>query len=228
MERAMQELHKIKKSFPLSEHDYLKLTEQSIEKYDIWDCVDHIQNMQQSVRENLSYLLYALYVQKYEESQEQKPLLLQYYDQLGYQEMEAKELIRENEETYNTVTGEQHRYLSMARGMVNNLAPSMPNIDVRSIADRTQQMAANDPYRLRKKKRPGDALLRQRKISDLFFEAPQVCIQAGAVAVAQLELDDSGKETTRETAKKWGAEDSDVDLILQEAEKIQKKVQKES
>jgi hypothetical protein len=228
MVRTKREMNKIRNSFPLSKHDRLKIGELTGDNIDVFETDFAILGLEdgQSIKENLSYFLYVLYAQKYGESPEQETLLLKYYSQLlEFRDLEAKELLREHKNTYDTITSDQVKYLKVARAMVKNLEPSLPGIDVRSIANRTMEMAANDPYVIRKRKVQVSATapLGKKKISDLFFEAPMLVTNAGAAALAQMELDDDGKESARGKMTDWGIDGDYADNILKLSKEIKEK-----
>lgn len=218
----IRELNKIRNSFPLSANDRLKLSEISVDGLDVFETDFPILEAEgnQELRENIAYLLYVLYVQKYGESIENEERLLEYYDLLGFRSLESDELLRENKNSYDIITTDQLKYLNISRSMVKNLEISVPNIDVNAIARRTVEMAENDPYRIRKKKVFRTPIGGQKRISDIFFESPFVVINAGATALSQLTLDSDAKENVRSQMTEWGLDDNAINSIMEESDNI--------
>ena len=220
----IRELNKIRNSFPLSANDRVKLSEISVDGLDVFETDFPILEAEgnQELRENISYLLYVLYVQKYGESVENEERLLEYYDLLGFRSLEADELLRENKNSYDIITIDQLKYLNISRSIVKNLEISMPNIDVNAIARRTVEMAENDPYRIRKKKVLRTPFGGQKRISDVYFESPLVVINAGATALSQFALDSDTKENVRSQMTDWGLDDNAINKIMEESDNIKK------
>lgn len=222
--KVIRELTKIRRSFPISKSAKEKLSQINVDNLNIFATDFAILETEnnQALKEGITYLLYVLYAQKYGDSTEHEGHLLEYYDFLGYRSLEAQELLRENKNAYDTITTDQSKYLILARGMLKNLEPSIPDIDVRSIAIRTAQMAENDPYRVRRKKVVRPYGSESKRISDLFFESPFVVINAGATALAQLELNDETKDKIGEQMMNWGLDDEAIDNIMGYSENMKK------
>lgn len=222
--KLIRELNKIRNSFPLSANNRIKLSEISVEGLDVFETDFPILEAEgnQELRENIAYLLYVLYVQKYGESIKNEERLLEYYDWLGFKHLEAKELLRENKNSYDIITTDQLKYLNISRSMVKNFGISVPNIDMNAIARRTVEMAENDPYRIRKKKVLRTPIGGQKRISDIFFESPFVVINAGATALSQFTLNSDAKENVRNQMVEWGLDDDAISNIMEEADNIKK------
>lgn len=218
----IRELSKIRNSFPLSANERIKLSEISVDGLDVFETDFPILKVQnnQELRENIAYLLYVLYVQKYGESIANEKRLFEYYDLLGFRSLEADELLRENKNSYDIITTDQLKYLIISRSMVKNLEISVPNIDVNAIARRTVEMAENDPYRIREKKVLRAPIGGQKRLSDIFFESPFVVINAGATALSQFTLDSDAKEKVRGQMTEWGLDDDAINNIMEEADNI--------
>ena len=228
--RVEAELNKIRNSLPLSEGKRIKLSEISVANLDIFHTDLSILNSSDNtrVKESLSYFLYVLYAQKYGDSPIGEGQLLRYYDRLGFQGAMGQELLRENKNSYDIVTDDQLKYLMLSRAMFKNLEPKIPEINLQQIARRTEEMARNDPYRIRKRMVLKAPSIRKRTIMDLFFEEPDVVIQAGATAFSQLNLNDDAKEDTRKLMiEKWELDDKAVDMIMSEANDIKKESTRE-
>lgn len=225
--RAQLELKKIRDSFPLSQKSKKKLIESKVNG-DILDIsVDFTSLPDRSkMRETISYLLYALYAQKYEGRQEAEHILLDYYSILGYSGMIAKELIRENENQYNHITYDQKRYLNLAQGMVQNFDTCLPTIKIDSLKERAVQMSQYDPYFLPKiRSNIASPVKRKKRISDIFFEDPEMVMHAGATALSQFDLDDSSKENVHQRLVHWGIDGNTSDVIVERSEMMKKNAQ---
>ena len=221
----LRELNKIRNSFPISANDRLKLSDISVENLDIFASDFSIFNLENSekIKENISYLLYVLYAQKYGDSDEKESRLLQYYNLIGYHDRMGKEMLRENKDTYDIVTDDQLKYLMLSRSMLKNLEPNMPNIDLNKIKVRSDEMAKSDPYRIRKRMVVKPTVSSKKTIADIFFNEPEIAIQAGSTAMAQLTVDDNFKEDVRNTmVNKWEFDDAAYENIMLGSEEIKK------
>ena len=216
----IRELNKIRNSFPISANARLKLSDISVDNLDIFSSDFSIFNLENSekIKENISYLLYVLYAQKYGDSDEKESRLLQYYNLIGYHDRMGKEILRENKDTYD-----QLKYLMLSRSMLKNLEPNMPNIDLNKIKIRADEMAKNDPYRIRKRMVVKPTVSSKKTIADIFFNEPEMAIQAGSTAMAQLTIDDNLKEDVRNTmVNKWEFDDAAYENIMLGSEEIKK------
>lgn len=221
----LRELNKIRNSFPISANDRLKLSDITVENLDIFASDFSIFNLENSekIKENISYLLYVLYAQKYGDSDEKESRLLQYYNLIGYHDRMGKEILRENKDTYDIVTDDQLKYLMLSRSMLKNLEPNMPNIDLNKIKARSDEMAKSDPYRIRKRMVVKPTVSSKKTIADIFFNEPEIAIQAGSIAMAQLTVDDNLKEEVRNTmVNKWEFDDAAYENIMLGSEEIKK------
>ena len=225
LQLQIRELNKIRNSFPISANDRLKLSDISVDNFDVFTSDFTIFDLKDSdkIKENIAYYLYVLYAQKYGESVENESRLLQYYRLMGFHEMESKELLRENKEAYDIVTDDQLKYLILSRKMLKNLETSMPHIDIKQMARRIDEMSKNDPYRIRKRMVLKPTVSSKKTILDIFFNEPDVVLQAGSAAVSQLVMNDGSKEEIRNSfVNKWGLDHDMYSNILSEANDIQK------
>ena len=225
LQLQIRELNKIRNSFPISANDRLKLSDISVDNFDVFTSDFTIFDLKDSdkIKENIAYYLYVLYAQKYGESVENESRLLQYYRLMGFHEMESKELLRENKEAYDIVTDDQLKYLILSRKMLKNLETSMPHIDLNQMAGRIDEMSKNDPYRIRKRMVLKPTVSSKKTILDIFFNEPDVVLQAGSTAISQLEMNDDSKEEIRNSfVNKWGLDHDMYSNILSEANDIQK------
>ena len=186
------------------------------------DC-DWLRGADDSFLENISYLIYSIYCQKYYDVEDNEDVLLDYYNILGYHTNVAKELIRENKNTYATISNDQKKYLSVSRGMVRNMNISLPSFDVERIKAHIDQMAKYDPYSIRRKRVAGAAKSGTIAVAGLFAKNPVMIINAGAEALAQFSLDDNGKEEARNRLKGWGIDENSIGQIFKQSDELKKK-----
>ena len=107
--------------------------------------------------------------------------------------------------------------------MLKNLEPNMPNIDLNKIKARSDEMAKSDPYRIRKRMVVKPTVSSKKTIADIFFNEPEIAIQAGSTAMAQLTVDDNLKEEVRNTmVNKWEFDDAAYENIMLGSEEIKK------
>ena len=107
--------------------------------------------------------------------------------------------------------------------MLKNIEPNMPTIDLNQIKVRADEMANNDPYRVRKRMVVKPTVSSNKTIADILFYEPEIAIQAGSAAIAQLELDDNSKEEVRNTmVNKWGFDESAFNNVISQADGIKK------
>lgn len=223
--RAQLELKKLRDSFPLSKSDRQKLSQLNA-KNDILNINMDFGSDDSKMRETVSYLLYALYAQKYEEKEEAERILLDYYSILGYSGMVAKEMLRQNANKYNHIAFDQGHYLKIARGMVKNFDTCLPSINVNELAERAVQMSQYDPYYIPKMRSNRESFAKDRKrISDIFFENPEMIMHAGITALSQFELDDNGKENVYKKLVDWGIDGNVSDVIVEQADIIKENAQ---
>lgn len=218
------ELNKILYSFPLSEKHKCLIAVMPKETPGMADCNENTISMilksnDGLVKDNVSFFLYSLYAQKYEMAAEKSNVLLKYYNILGYHGKMANEIMAEQSQRYNKIAGDQRRYLKIARGMVQNFDSSLPEINIKNLIQRANNMAANDPYKIIKGQpspRPGT----KKKISDIFFENPEFVMNAAATALSQFGLSDDGKESIRSKLMEWGFDSNAAESSIDQSEII--------
>lgn len=221
VKKANMELNKIRNSFPLTKNDKDRLKEIDFSNIDLFntDIPLLAQDGNDKIIEDIAFLLYSIFAQKFGDDIEKESILRDYYSFLGWHGRFAAEMIRENKNNYDQIARDQVRYLKIARGMVNNFEAAVPQIDIRSLANRATAMAELDPYCMRRNRVSANAGVK-KKISDLFFEAPEVVMHAGAIATAQFDLDDDGKEGVRKKLVNWGIDGVASDSIIKQATEI--------
>lgn len=218
------ELAKIRNSLPLSLQDKRRLLQlhEKTQSLDLLETPVLFKEGNQDIVEAVSYLLYALSSQKYDDEKIKEAELLVYYDYLGFQGKYAQEILRENRNTYNQISKDQVQYLKVARGMVNNLSTCVPSIDAQAIAQRAVQMAQYDPYCITRRK--SEEIVRKPKtIADLYFENPELVMNAGTVALSQFNLDDNEKDSIMEHMRTWSIDDKDTEAMMDNSEYISDK-----
>lgn len=192
---AFIELSKIRTSFPLSKEKTANLLSDAKQSTgnlsDIIGNSSFMSDVDFDLRKNISYLLYAIHCNKFGDyCNETDPLksLLIYYQALGFHDNYAKELLRENSETYKKITDDQIKYLQLARSFVKNISIQFPNIDMQKISSHASEMAKYDPYSIRRQITQNTTKI---TIQAIYSKKPLLVIQAAGTALAQLNLEDN-------------------------------------
>ena len=194
-QRSRIELSKIVKSFPISLNQRKRI--QAVSKGDrsLQEIVDNTKFLSKDsnkFKENVAYLLFAIHAQKYQNYEEEYiDDLLEYYNILGYHESYAKELIRENRMRYTEIIDDQVQYLKLARVFINKMVVSVPEIDLDRIKIRAEQMAAYDPYSIRRKNVQNAVGTGGVMLAAFFAKRPDVVIHAGSTALSQVKLENN-------------------------------------
>ena len=68
-----------------------------------------------------------MFGESYDESEPLK-YIMKFYNVLGFHDARAKELLRENTESYKTVTNDQLKYLELARNFIQNVFSKLSQI----------------------------------------------------------------------------------------------------
>lgn len=223
-ERANTELAKIRNSFPLSTQQKIKLNKKVIgSKESVSDIIGKASFMSSDnndLRISISYLLYSIHCQmfnEYSEDSEALKYLMNYYNILGFHNNYAKELLRENNDTYQKITDDQKKYLGIARSFIKNVFVEIPNIDIDKLKSQAETMAKYDPYSFRRKFR-----IAGTTILGVYKKNPTLIIQGAATAISQFDLEgnDNMVELLEELLAKKGIEKKDVDSILESSDCI--------
>lgn len=232
---AKTELGKIRNQLPLSYSEKKKLNKSvSMNLEDIPGITAFNSENSGKLRENISYLLYAIYCHKYgkylqehENDRRYEKYLLTYYDYLGYSGKAAEELLKENSETYNTITDQQKNYLNLARAMVDRVFYKIPEIDIDRIKTQSVEMAKYDPYSLRRKKVQTSGTAAAVTVGGLFVRSPMLVIQAGSVALSQLQLEnnDNAAEFLEKTFKNSGIDTAAFKTMFEQSKIIRSTAQ---
>lgn len=196
------ELNKIRSSFDMSNKDKTKIhsiaVSQSINNIDDFD-VQGILGLDENVRMNISYFLYCIAAAKYDDPNELERSLKHYNRYLGFSGSDnyMSQLIQCSKEMYDEISSDQHRMNVIASQMVQKLFIQFPHIDVNAIAARGKEIAAYDPYALRRKKNRkaiGDAAkttanaAKTLTFAALASKFPQLASLASAQALSQLNI----------------------------------------
>lgn len=228
-ERANIELAKIRSSFPLSTQQKIKLNKNVIEsKESVSDIIGKASFMSSDnndLRISISYLLYSIHCQmfnEYSEDSEALKYLINYYNILGFHNNYAKELLRENNDTYQKITDDQSKYLGIARSFIKNAFVEIPNIDIDRLKSQADTMAKYDPYSFRRKKVKDGAKAAGTTILGVYKKNPALIIQGAATAIAQfnLEADENMIEKIDTLLKRKGIEQKDIDYIFESSDCI--------
>lgn len=227
--RANIELAKIRSSFPLSTQQKIKMNKKTIRSNesvsDIIGKASFMSSDNNDLRISISYLLYSIHCQmftEYSEDPEALKYLMNYYNILGFHSNYAKELLRENNDTYQKITDDQSKYLGIARSFIKNVFVDLPEIDIDRLKSQADNMAKYDPYSFRRKKIQNSANSAATTIAGVYLKNPTLIIQGAATAIAQLDLE--GNENTvgllEELLAKKGIETKDVAAILESSDCI--------
>ena len=227
--RAVIELNKIRNSLPLNaseQHSVLKKYGKT--PLDIMDLptISALSGEGSSeLRENISYMLYAIYCQKYGDDERGMDTLLDYYIFLGYHGNYAKELIRENNETYGKITDDQLAYLKISRSMIRNMLITVPEINVERLKSQADAMAKYDPYSIRRKKTQNAAGGAITSLAGIFSKRPDWVIQGGATALSQLTLEnnDNAVEFIQKQFQNNGVDINAFNHILNQSKEMNSK-----
>lgn len=227
-EGAKIELAKIKAQFPLKDKYKSKLNiERSINEplSHIIGTAPFMSSENDDLRKSVSYLLYSVHCQMftdYSEESEALKYLMFYYNALGFHDNYAKELLRENRETYQNITDDQKKYLEIARSFVKNVFINLPEIDIDKLKLQADNMAKYDPYSFRRKKVQTTINASAQTIIGVYKKNPNLIIQGAATAIAQFNLEgnDNIVELLEEILTKKGIEKRDVDAILESSDCI--------
>ena len=225
-DNANKELKKILKAFPIDLKKKQQLWE--FETFDDYDKISEFaEKIDSDAKYAMSYLLYAIHVQKYGEQFDDTEILGKYYSLLGYPDNIINEIIIENRDAYSIVTFDQRRYLSLARGMIKQFNTCAPNLDLNTLAQRAVEMSKFDPFYSEKLDLHRHTTYQpQKTISDIFFDDPEAVINACKTAVAQLSLNDNLLENLENVMKSWKIEINTVMSILNQAGRYQEDIRK--
>ena len=224
---AAVELNKIRNSFQLSVSDRRKLqtntSRAGIRSVADLDTPTIFESDNSLFLEDISYLLFSIASQKYgdlSENDAARRQLMDFYSYLGYSGSYANELLENNRERYDVISTDQVKYLKIAQGMVKNIFVEFPGIDQDRLVRRAQEMAAYDPYSLRRKKVTGGAKAGALTIGGIFAKSPELVINGAAAALSQFAMTDGLKDTAHDKLRSYGIDENLVQTIFDKGKKI--------
>jgi len=224
VERGLIELAKIRGAFPISAKDKAKIKQNSqgvsLPLYELMDNCSFMSGDNEELRHSISYMLFAIHCQMFGDLYDDETVLkylLNYYNTMGFHDAYAKELLRENSESYKKVTDDQVKYLKLARNFVQNVFIEIPKIDADRLSEQAKKMAAYDPYSIRRKKVQNVAKAGGQTIVGLYHKNPQLVIQAAGTAMSQFDLEDNSNaaDYIYDLFKKKGIEDKDIGAMIE-------------
>lgn len=231
-ESALIELAKIRTSFPLNKekrNNLLSSSKQSKSNLDeIIGNSSFMSDENIDLRKNISYLLYAIHCNKFEDyynEDETLKILLKYYQALGFHGNYAKELLRENSETYKKITDDQIKYLKLARSFVKNISIKFPDIDTQKVLSHASDMSKYDPYAI---KRSSTQNAVKVTIQAIYSKNPMLVVQSAGTALAQLNLEDNNSyvDIISDMLSKISISDKDIKTIFENSNDIKKSIKK--
>lgn len=221
---GLTELSKIRASFPITTKEKQKVKEiamsQSTALSDIIDNCSFMSDDSDDLRISISYFLFAIHCQMFGESyDESEPLkyIMKFYNVLGFHDAYAKELLRENTESYKTVTNDQLKYLKLARNFIQNVFIDIPEIDKGRLSEQAKLMAAYDPYSIRRKKTQTVAKAGGQTIMGIYQKNPKIIIQAAGTALSQLDFEgnDNAADYIWNLFTQKGIEEKDIESMIE-------------
>lgn len=225
--RAAVELNKIRNSFQVSAANRRKLqantSRAGIRSVADLDTPVIFESDNSLFLEDISYLLFSIAAQKYgdlSDNDAARQQLMDFYNYLGYSGGYANELYENNRERYDLIATDQIKYLKIAQGMVKNIFVDFPSIDQDRLVRRAQEMAAYDPYSLRRKKVADGAKAGAMTIGGIFAKSPELVINGAAAALSQFTMTDDMKDTAHDKLRSYGIDENLVQTIFDKGKKI--------
>lgn len=175
-----------------------------------------------SLSENLAYMLYSICCQKFSDDERGTLQLLDYYDLIGFHGNMAKEMMRESAESYNIISNDQVNYLKISRGIINNIAVKIPEINIDRLCVQADEMAKYDPYSIRRKKTQNVVGGAGATLAGIFSKRPDLVIQGASTALSQLKLEnnDNAVEFLEKQFKANGVDNSAFGFIFKQSRNI--------
>lgn len=188
------ELAKIRNAFPVSsgvKKSILKKYGEAMLPQDLPAISALLAEGGSSLSENLAYMLYSICCQKFGDDERGTRQLMDYYNLIGYHGNMAKEMIRESAESYNVISNDQVNYLKISRGIINNIAVKIPEINIDRLRVQADEMAKYDPYSIRRNKAQNVAGGASATLAGIFSKRPDLVIQGASTALSQLKLENN-------------------------------------
>lgn len=190
--RATRELTKIRCSFQIRPKDKTRIkkdTEQHrVQSVDMID-LEPLYSEPDEWRRGIAFYLTALAAQMYEDEEQIKNCLSEFYDAIGFHGNYQREMMRVNSSDYDAITLQQSKMNHIASQMILHLIPSAPSVDFNSIATRSKAIRQFDPYEARRK-RNQDAAKATAKVafSTILQNNPELAFLSSVQALSQFNL----------------------------------------
>lgn len=157
-----------------------------------------------------------------------KQQLLDYYNLIGFHGNMAKEMIRENAESYNIISNDQVNYLKISRSIINNIAVKIPEINIDRLRTQADAMAKYDPYSIRRKTTQNIAGGAGTTLAGIFSKRPDLVIQGASTALSQLKLEnnDNAVEFLEKQFKTNGIDNDVFGFIFKQSRDISNQASK--
>lgn len=184
--------------------------------------------------ESLSYCLFTIGTQKYgdldaPENKMHKDTLLQYYNQLGFENKVGIELFESNRESYEDIAFDQKIALSFAQNIVRKAMiqlPDMPNIE--QINAKAVEIAKYDPYSITRKKvkAVGKGVAgvlggAAESVAGFISLNPILALNGISTALSQFKMTENATEAMHDKLIKYGLNEKGIKEIFDHTEKIQ-------
>jgi hypothetical protein len=217
---AKVELKKIEQSFCLNKKQVNKLKKVDVPNH-IYDLdLNTISKLDSSLLDGISYLIYCIHMQKYGENANLDEDILQVYNFLGYNYHLSRELLRENDEAYQTIAMDQLKFLKISRNIFKNVAMELPTINMPDIINKSVEMGAFDPYVRRRENTAKLGKSVSATLFGIFSKEPAVVIQGCATGLSMINVDDNNLEIIRNKLLRNNLESFVVDEIISRSQNI--------
>lgn len=220
---AKIELIKIENTFPLNNKQTKKLNKISIPNSIDMLNLNTISQLDDALKESISYLIYSIHMQKYGDNSDMDKDIMELYSLLGYSYNLSKELLRENNETYNEVVTDHKKFLNISRSIFQSIAMELPNTDIYSIKNKAVEMATFDPYIQRRRKTSMFGKGAGITLAGLFLKEPSLVVHGCTTGLSILNIDDYDKEIIRKKFLKNSFDSNTIDEILSRSQLIHNK-----
>ncbi len=225
------ELAKIRNSFPLSESQRRSV----MKKYSEVLLPENLPTISalssecgSELGENLAYILYSINAQKFGDNERGRQQLLDYYNLLGYHGNYAQEILRESAASYDTIAGDQTKFLKISRSILGNIAVRIPEINIDRLRAQSDAMAKYDPYSMRRSKVQKAMSGAGTSLAGLFSKRPDLVIQGASTALSQIRLEDNDNvvEFLEKQFHNNGVDSKAFEIILNQSKDISSQANK--
>ncbi len=225
---AKVELKKIRSSFAVSESQMNSI----MKKYGNVLEIDELPEISairgeggEDLSMNIAYMLYSICCQKFGDDERGLRQLMDYYSLLGFQGNMAKEVLRENSESYNIIASDQVKYLKISRSIMTGVAVKLPEINIDRLNAQANAMAKYDPYSVRRNKTQHVIGGGGTTLAGIFGKRPDLVIQGASTALSQLQLEnnDNAVEFLEKQFKANGIDNNVFGMIFKQGKEIAQK-----